>query len=59
RVFARDSIVVWHFRSFARKRRRMRTWAADPPGPSVVLLSSPRAARRWLDGVPPAGPGGR
>jgi hypothetical protein len=44
-----DSIVAWHFRSFAHKRARMRAWAEDSPGPAVVLLDSPRATREWLD----------
>jgi adenylate kinase family enzyme len=48
-AFSRDSIIGWHFKSFARKRARIRAWAADSPGPAVVRLSSPRAARRWLD----------
>lgn len=44
-----DSIIVWHFRSFARKRRTIRGWEADPAVP-VVRLTSPRATRRWLRG---------
>jgi adenylate kinase family enzyme len=48
-VFSRDSIILWHFRSFARKRRRIRTWEANPP-PAVVRLQSPREAKRWLAG---------
>lgn len=51
-AFSRDSIVVWHFRSFARKRARINAWAADPAGPVVVRLTSPRAARRWLTSLP-------
>jgi len=47
-VFSRDSIIVWHFRSFPRKRARMRAWAADPAGPEMVTLTSPSAARSWL-----------
>jgi adenylate kinase family enzyme len=47
-MVSRDSILVWHFRSFARKRARMRAWAADPCGPAVILLTSPAATRRWL-----------
>lgn len=43
-----DSIVVWHFRSFAGKRRRMRAWSADPAMPPVVLLRSPAEVERWL-----------
>lgn len=53
-AFSRDSIIVWHFRSFARKRARIREWAADPPVASVVRLTSPRAARRWLATLPGA-----
>ncbi len=52
-AFSRDSIVYWHFRSFKRKRRRMRRWAADPSGPAVVLLRSPRQTRRWLGTLTP------
>ncbi len=47
-----DSIVAWHFRSFARKRDRMRRWHADPSGPPILLLQSPRAVSRWLDTLP-------
>ncbi|MFI7546637.1 adenylate kinase [Actinoplanes sp. NPDC049599] len=46
-VLSTDNIVVWHFRSFARKRRRMRAWHADPELP-VVLLRSPAEVERWL-----------
>ena len=51
-AFSRDSIIVWHFRSFARKRERMRAWAADTTGPEVVTLTTPAATRRWLAGLP-------
>ncbi|MGH4024143.1 MAG: adenylate kinase [Pseudonocardiaceae bacterium] len=47
-AFSRDSIIVWHFRSFKRKQRRMREWHADPDLPPVVLVRSPRAAKAWL-----------
>jgi adenylate kinase family enzyme len=47
-MFSADSIIRWHFRSFAAKRERIRAWAAEPPGPAVVRLTSPRATRRWL-----------
>jgi adenylate kinase family enzyme len=45
---SRDSILVWHFQSFARKRRRMRAWQDDPEMPRVVLLRTPRQVREWL-----------
>jgi adenylate kinase family enzyme len=48
-TFSRESIIAWHFRSFARKRATMRRWEADPPpGVQVVRLTSPAATRRWL-----------
>ncbi|WP_255658627.1 adenylate kinase [Actinoplanes sp. L3-i22] len=47
-LFTRDSIVVQQFRSFPRKRARMRAWRHDPAMPPVVLLRSPRATRAWL-----------
>jgi adenylate kinase family enzyme len=55
-AFSRDSILVWHFRSFARKRDRIRAWAADPAGPAVIRLTSPRVTRRWLETLRPGGP---
>jgi adenylate kinase family enzyme len=51
-TFSRNSIIVWHFKSFARKRARMRAWAADPAGPEVVRLTSPALARSWLANLP-------
>lgn len=47
-VLSWDSIVLWHFRSFDRKRVRMRAWAVDPRAPRVVRLTSPAAAELWL-----------
>lgn len=44
----RDSILRWHFSSFARKRARMRAWAADPGAPEVLLLRRPRDLEAWI-----------
>ncbi|MCW2844501.1 MAG: hypothetical protein JWN22_2417 [Nocardioides sp.] len=49
----RDSIVVWHFGSFRRKRERMRAWAADPGGREVILFTRPRDLARWIAGLEP------
>jgi hypothetical protein len=49
-MFSRDSIILWNFRSFSRKRTRIRAWEADPDGPLVVRLTSSRAVERWLAG---------
>jgi adenylate kinase family enzyme len=47
-LFSSDSMIVWHFRSFSRKRARIRAWAADATGPEVVRLRSPRETKRWV-----------
>ena len=47
-ALSRDSIVRWHFQSFARKRQRMREWYGDPSAPPVVLLSRPVDAHALL-----------
>ncbi|HJU36204.1 MAG TPA: hypothetical protein VJ716_02160 [Gaiellaceae bacterium] len=43
-----SSIVGWHFKSFRRKRSRMRGWAVDPDAPEVVRFTRPGQAERWL-----------
>jgi adenylate kinase family enzyme len=48
---SKESIIVWHFKSFARKRERMRKWAAEPTGPRVRLFRSPRDVNSWLAGL--------
>lgn len=50
-ILSRDSIIIWHFRSFARKRARIRRWVADPSRPPVVHLRSPRHTEQWLAGL--------
>jgi len=47
-LFSRDSIVVWHFRSFSRQRARMRMWENHPDAPAVVRFTRPRQVERWL-----------
>ena len=46
RILALDFIVWWHFRSFARKRARMRAWTADLAMPTTVLFRSPADTER-------------
>lgn len=50
-ALSRDSILLWHFRSFERKRRRIAEMLADPDGPTVIRLSSPEQTRRWVADV--------
>lgn len=47
-VLSSQSIVAWHFRSYASKRRQIATWTADASAPPVVQLRSPRQAEAWL-----------
>ncbi len=51
KVVARDSIIAWHFQSFARKRDRMRAWAASPDGPDVLLFTHPRELASWIESL--------
>ena len=53
RLLGADSILRWHFRSFARKRARIRGWLADASGPPVLQLRSPRQTRLWLAALGP------
>jgi adenylate kinase family enzyme len=48
KLLSSDSIILWHFRSFRRKRTRIRAWENDVTGPPVVRLITPRMTRRWL-----------
>jgi adenylate kinase family enzyme len=49
----RDSILVWHFTSFARKRARIRQWATDPSFPPIVVLKSPAEVEAWVASLSP------
>ncbi|MGI8418688.1 MAG: adenylate kinase [Nakamurella sp.] len=48
-LVGKESILLWHFRSFARKRRRMRSWATEQKAPCTVLFTRPRQAAAWLE----------
>ena len=48
-MLGRDSIIGWHFRSFGRKRGRMRAWAAAAEGPGVLLFRRSRDLEVWID----------
>ena len=47
-ILSSDSIIVWHFTSFRRKRQRIRQWMTDPGAPPVHRLTSARRTERWL-----------
>ena len=50
-LFSRDSIIIWHFRSFNRKRQRIRQWSNDPVAPPVMRLTSSHQTEAWLSGL--------
>ncbi len=59
KLFARDSIIVWHFQSWARKRMRIRGWAADPStvrgrDPSATGATGATSATSATDTAPAA-----
>lgn len=56
RLVAPDSIIVWHFRSFSRKRRVMRELEKAPGGSEVVIFRHPREFEAWLGRLPKADP---
>jgi adenylate kinase family enzyme len=43
-----DSILRWHFRSFAGKRERMRRWYAAQKGPAVLMFTRGRDLDAWI-----------
>ncbi len=47
-MFSKDSIILWHFKSFSSKRGRIEKWASDPNGPVVVRFRKAAEAERWL-----------
>jgi adenylate kinase family enzyme len=51
KVFDRSSIIRWHFQSYARKRDRMRAWAADPSAPETILFRHPRDLEAWIESL--------
>lgn len=52
-VLSVDSIIVWHFRTFRRKRARIREGVAAPDGPPVLRFTSPRALEAWISALTP------
>jgi len=46
--FSKEAILLWHFRSFRRKRERIRKMASDPNGIRFLPITSPRQTERWL-----------
>ena len=50
-TLSRDSILLWHFRSFRRKHDRLVEWEADRDRPRTLRLRTPRELEAWMDTV--------
>lgn len=50
-TFSRESIVVWHVRTFGSKRARLDAWEADPSAPPVLRFRRPRDLERWISAL--------
>ena len=46
-MFSTKSILIWHFKSFARKRDRMRKWKSSHTEFDVILFRTPTDLMRW------------
>lgn len=51
KVFSRDSIILWFFKSFSNKNKQMRQWASRANGKTVITCKSPKDAEHWLSGL--------
>lgn len=47
-LLSRDSIIMWHFRSFNHKRQRIRQWTNDPAAPPVLRFTSSHQTEEWM-----------
>ena len=47
-TLSRDSILLWHLRTFRGKRDVVGGWEADPDGPPVLRFTRPGQLERWL-----------
>lgn len=47
-VCSKDSILLWHMKSFSRKRERIRNWETDS-NRETAILRSPKRTQSWLD----------
>ena len=50
-MLSRDSILLWHFKSFRRKREHIERWCRAPGSFEVLRFRSPRDVERWLEGI--------
>lgn len=49
-MFSKDSLLLWHYKSFHRKRERIHQWAKEGKF-SVKVFKNPRELSQWLHGI--------
>jgi hypothetical protein len=54
-ALSQNSMIVWHFTSFPRKRARIRQWSTARTGPEVIVFRTPGETERWLRNLPARG----
>ena len=47
-MISKESILIWHFKSFPRKQARMRKWASSDAEFEVKLFRSPIELEMWM-----------
>ena len=47
-MFSKESILLWHFKSFKSKKIRIRGWTIKTDGPKVLRFTRPRDVEAWL-----------
>ena len=50
-TLSRDSIILWHFKSFKSKHDRIVEWEANPSGPQVLRFRRPKDVEAWLNNL--------
>lgn len=50
-MFSKESILLWHFKSFKSKKIRIRDWAKKTDGPKILRFTRPRDVEAWLNSL--------
>ncbi len=50
-LLSSDSILLWHGKSFKRKRFRMRQWKTKPPTRDFLIFENHKKLMNWIDSL--------
>ena len=51
-MLSRDSILIWHFKSFRRKHDRISQWASTDSNRTIVRILTPTQLENWIQTLP-------